>query len=1038
MLLHIVGNHLWDSSIPWQGLAQVEPGLSPVESGVPAALVFSGPRFFVALIAGLVLAFGFQLLLTNLSVAAGISYLGNRSSSSHHDTSSSSGGVGSTVKTVSTVLGIGTLITVTIALFVACLLAVKLSLINSPVLGAIIGLVIWATYFCLMVWISSTTVGSLVGSVVNAATSGFQALVGTATTAFGAKMARDQLVTTVETAAAAVRREIATGLDPDTMRENLEDYLARLRPSQLDMNRITQEFESIVNDPELAALASSGDLSTIDRQTFVDLISRRSDLSPREVNQLADRLDAVWRNTAGRLAQSSRGINDLVDFLRSGRPEQLLSTELGSRLDRLIDELQQRRQAQSSSPLMHMLNGLAGVVVGRTDLSDLDVEKVLNQLRSAKDQFNTQTDKIASSLGKKEEPGYSVIHTDVETYLLNTYTWEMTPAAINRDFRDVLYDPQADTVAVRRELERLNRMDFVELLQSRGVFTQEEISKISFQLEAIRREVLEGVIAIEENEKVQELQLQFNTYLRSAPKGVLLDQNTLANDLKPILSDSEVTTQRLRDRLSQYDRTRVTEWLTQRGDLTPEEVDQVLRHIGRIFEIVVSEHEGLQAAARSRTSAQWQKLEDYLRNTKRDELNPEGIKQDLRTLLDDPQAGVHDIRHRLSRFDRETLVQLLNQRQDLNEAEINQILDAAESRWYQVRHAPQLLAGQAADQYNQTTQALAEYLRNTGRSELNPEGIQRDLKTLLEDPKVGTRLLRDRLSHVDRETLVQLLSQRQDMTEAEANQVVDQVLETIRGIIRAPRRLARRTQTKVRDFQTSFADYLRNTDKDELNPEGIRRDLQLLFSDPRLGAEHMRDRLSRIDRSTMVALLSQRNDISEEEANQIVNRVLSVRDQFVDQIRAVQFQVQAVIDRIMGRIRSYLNSLDRPELNYEGIRHDMRQLFDDPQAGFESLRDRLSQFDRGTLVAILSSRDDISQADAERIVDQVERARNSVLRRAERIQQQVQHRLEDLKHQAEAQLEETRKAASVASWWLFATALISAIMSALAGGLAVA
>ncbi|MBC1270517.1 hypothetical protein GNF07_26065, partial [Trichormus variabilis FSR] len=41
-----------------------------------ASVLVSGPRFFTALISGVILAFALQLVLTNLSVAAGISYLG--------------------------------------------------------------------------------------------------------------------------------------------------------------------------------------------------------------------------------------------------------------------------------------------------------------------------------------------------------------------------------------------------------------------------------------------------------------------------------------------------------------------------------------------------------------------------------------------------------------------------------------------------------------------------------------------------------------------------------------------------------------------------------------------------------------------------------------------------------------------------------------------------------------------------------------------------------------------------------------------------
>lgn len=85
----------------------------------------------------------------------------------------------------------------------------------------------------------------------------------------------------------------------------------------------------------------------------------------------------------------------------------------------------------------------------------------------------------------------------------------------------------------------------------------------------------------------------------------------------------------------------------------------------------------------------------------------------------------------------------------------------------------------------------------------------------------------------------------------------------------------------------------------------------------------------------------------------------------------------------------------------------------------------------------MSSRDDISQADAERIVSQIERTRDRALQRAERIQTEAAMRLENAKKQAAEQVEETRQAAATASWWLFLTALISAIASAGAGALGV-
>ncbi|MEO6862386.1 MAG: MFS transporter, partial [Microcoleus sp.] len=716
-----------------------------------------------------------------------------------------------------------------------------------------------------------------------------------------------------------------------------------------------------------------------------------------------------------------------------------LSDTLTSRVEKALSNLGGQNSGQS--PTMRTqattmaVNALMGIILGRTDISDFDVEKVVGQLKTAKDKVSAQADKVTAQV-KSEPETYSPIRADVENYLLNTYSWQMNPQAIEREFRDVLYDPTADPGTVRRELEKLKQSNFAEILASRGVFTQDKIKQISQDLEGIRQRVLQTAIFAEEQEKARDLQWRVETYLKLTPKEELTAAG-IGSNFKKILEDSDVTYEQLRDRLAPFTRDSFVQILRGRENFGFQEVEQIVTELERTRDVALADAQGLQEAAQVRLDNQWQKVQEYLQSTGKEELNPEGIKRDFKTLLDNPEAGMWALRARASRFDRETLVKLLSQRKDLSEDQVNQLLDSAEETWHSALEAPQKLAEKAKDQYDQTTTALADYLRNTGKSELNPEGIQRDLTKLMENPKEGALALRGRLSQVDRDTLVKLLSQREDLTEQQVNQIIDQVQETLGSIMKAPRRLAKRVQTQVQDFQGVLEDYLRNTGKDELNPEAIKRDLQLLLHDPKVGAYSLGERLSHIDRETMVSLLSQRPDISEAEAARIVDQILSVRDQFALQIQKIQEGIQSVIDGVLGKVRDYLNSLDRPELNYEGITRDVRKLFDDPQAGFDALRDRLGHFNRDTLVALISSREDISEADANRLIDQIERSRNSVLQRAERLQQEAQLRLESIKVQAEKQAEETRKAAEVASWWLFFTALTSAVAAAGAGALAV-
>ncbi|NEU80484.1 MFS transporter [Nostoc sp. UIC 10630] len=1020
----------------WLAQVPVDPSnVTPAQ----ASVLTSGPRFFVALISGVILAFAFQLVLTNLSLAAGISYLGHSS-----DSDSDSGEVGSlggSIRKIGTAVGIWTLFTVTIALLIACFLAVKLSLvILDPGLGAILGLVIWGAYFLLLVWVSSTTVGSLIGSVVNTATSGFQAIMGTATAALGAKAVNNQVVATAEAAAAAVRRELGSGIDPGSIRENIEDYLDKLRPPELDVSKIRSDFENLLNDPQLKAIAGTPDIRNIDRQKFIELVSSRTDLSKKDVTRIADTLYKVWQQVVSQHSPTEDRMGELMDYLKSLPAGQSKTDELNAKLDRLVAETRGSKEADQKastvgpiqSTIQQGLSALTGIVLGRTDLSDLDVEKILGSLTTAKDKVTQQADKLG--LPTPSQP-YSPIRSDIENYLYNTYAWQLSPEKIAQEFRDVIYDPAADPGIVRRELERLSRNDFVKILQQRGLLTQAQIQRIANQLEVVRKDVLVTVTGIEEREIVQDLQRAVESYLLVTPKTDLTPEG-IERNFKPLLQDPDADYETLTLRLAHIERQEIREILLERNDIQLYEVDSILDELEKQRDRVLIESKGLAEQAQYQAETLWLNVESYLRNTGKSELNPDAIRAEFKKLLEDPQAGISSIRARLSRFDRDTLVQLLSQRQDLSEDQVNQIINAAEESWHNIRHTPQAVVDKAKEQYDSVTTTIADYLRNTGKQELNPEGIQRDLSKLFENPKEGASALRRRLSQLDRDTLVKLLSQRQDLSEQQVNEIIDSTQTSIRNFVRAPRRLATRTQQRAETFKAYLEEYLRQTGKEELNPEGIKRDLQLLLHDPRVGVESFSDRLSHFDRSTIIALLKIREDMSDEEAARIADNIVSVRDQFVEQVRNIQRGIQDAIDGVFARIRNYLNSLDRPELNYDSIKRDVRTFFDDPQAGFDALRDRLSSFDRETLVAIMSSREDISEEDANRIIDQIERARNTVLQRAERIQQEAQRRLEQVKHQAQRQAEETRKAAATAAWWLFATASVSAVFSALGGALA--
>lgn len=963
----------------------------------PTGLVFlSGAQFFIALIAGVAMAFAFQFLLSNLTLAAGISGRVNPA-----DTNGN--GWGKKVRRVEAKVGSATGFIVNTAVFTACLLAVKLTLIDQPTVGAIVAVVIWSVYFLLLLWFSSQAIGSLAGAVGNTASAGMQGVMATVGTALTGRTASSQITEAVGTSVDAVTQELRSVLSSDRLRENLENYVSKL---QLPQQSPSPQEKDIPN--QALSLLSNSNLLPGGSSQLVDLL-KSATADDLESGRLRERLTQILG-----LQQATKGNGHSNG---EGEAKQGVG-------------LQERTLQMGMDTLIKTLVGNGG-----TGLSNLNVEALTKSLSSIGQKVGEQANQIVHQV--TEQHPQLVIRSDVEHYLLNSPGWYLRPKNLERGFREVLFDPDADAALVQQQLEPINRAYFVEVLNRREGVNPDQINDIADELEVIRREVLDSVRVAAEQARSQALRHQVEAYLSSAPKEAL-NSDQIQQDFTALLADPEATYETLGNRLIQLDRNTLTQMLLAgRQDLSPEDTERILNDMEGARDRFLNQSQETWNQLQAQAGEFRQRVESYLRETNPAELTGNSIQQTLQTLLNAPEAGAIAARIGLGHLDRTGLEQVLTERQDLNSDQVNQLLNQIESVRDGILQVPQELAGQAKAQVDRVTAQIAEYLRNTNLEELNPESIQRDLGQLMRDPQAGISALGNRLSHIDRDTLVQLLSQRQDLNEQQLNQVIDQVQGALATIVHTPRQIATRARDQVRDFSTDLADYLRQTDRAELNPDGIRRDLQRLIQQPKLGAAQLSDRLSQIDRGTVVAFLSQRQDISEEEANRIVDQVIhqitSLREQVSSQAQAIKDQVQATASKANENVRGYLNSLEQPELNYEGIQRDIRQLFDDPEAGLDALRDRLSQFDRDTLVALLSSRSDISQEQANKIVDQIEAARDSVVGRAEGLQAKVEERVNALKHQAKEQAEEVQKTAASAAWWVFGTALTSLASAAIAG-----
>jgi hypothetical protein len=239
---------------------------------------------------------------------------------------------------------------------------------------------------------------------------------------------------------------------------------------------------------------------------------------------------------------------------------------------------------------------------------------------------------------------------------------------------------------------------------------------------------------------------------------------------------------------------------------------------------------------------------------------------------------------------------------------------------------------------------------------------------------------------------------------------------------------------------------LKGTGRSEIDPENLRRDIEKIIADPKSSVEIIRARLAMVNRDTIRSLLMQNRNIDEERADRILEKAYTVIDRLKEKYAPEEsddFSMEGNYDvsgklpvRAEKKIASYFESLHRPELNYEEIKADVEDIMHDPQIAPRVLKSRLAQMDRGTLQAILESNSHIPHEQAERLIEHIMSARDTITETIDKIQEKAVVQYERARRRTILTAEHAREAAMAAAWWIVIAAVISALSASVGGWLA--
>ena len=306
-----------------------------------------------------------------------------------------------------------------------------------------------------------------------------------------------------------------------------------------------------------------------------------------------------------------------------------------------------------------------------------------------------------------------------------------------------------------------------------------------------------------------------------------------------------------------------------------------------------------------------EKLRDFVRARVRPKaLDLARLGQEVKDLLTDPEIIAMAKRGELMDLDRARFAEIVAGRTDLDKQQVERMVGTLHGTWSRFlgEHAPgrpgERPKGQPKPAGSRESLAaryrqFKEFLRSTGREELRPERLEEEVKTLVLDPRAGLAQLRQHFQELDRESLIEALKARNDITPEEANRIADQI-DLARSKVLSAREQAEHRAEELRDrILAKIRDHVYAAQKPELDYAGFEADFRQLFDDPKAGYAALKERFHSLDRESIISLLSAGDGMDREEAEKLVEKGEQARGQVQEMAETAKAGMDKLADKIV-------------------------------------------------------------------------------------------------------------------------------------------
>lgn len=487
------------------------------------------PKFFIAIIAGVIIALAFQFILTALSVALGVTAIGDirekfvKASNHTYDTDDTddefnqdytNNGPNMGVK-ITSAFGLWSVITTSIALFGATAIALNLSILSSPQTSMTMGLVIWALFFIILFYLEARIANTIVGGLISTATSGLRA----STSAIKQMIApsdSQKLNKVVSNTIDKVKNEFDSNLDMSQLSNTLDSFLTRVDKKLPDYDQLRSDLETIAK--KSSNKNTSGKWMAIQQVLTKAISESSSDTDPNKqdkVSKIKDLLTEVQQKyNAGE--NKEEGIKNILEEYTS-----MDRQEIDAKVKKIKETISASSpedvdSANFKDTLMMILNDpkIAYTLIA-DNYKSFDKDSVLqllsNNTKYSKEELDgyatkisEQVSSITSKLNKDHEDSFiKQIEQSVANFFNGTERDELNYDELKSDVIKMLDSPSDSVSIVKNRVRQFDANTVRSLVTNNRYVDDRHIDKIISSISEGKGYVQDKVAKIETKARQQ-------------------------------------------------------------------------------------------------------------------------------------------------------------------------------------------------------------------------------------------------------------------------------------------------------------------------------------------------------------------------------------------------------------------------------------------------------------------------------------------------------------------------------------------------------